>query len=305
MLVARANAKINLGTEILGRRPDGFHEVVTVLQQVNFGDRLTFQESSDLSLTTTEPALMTETNLVWRAASSFRALVDTYRGAAIHLEKVVPLAAGLGGGSADAAVTLLALNNLWQLNQPMESLATVAKSLGSDVPFFLRGGTQLATGRGDVLEPLPTPLFWAVLVITRASVGDKTRRLYEALRPADYTDGGQTMLAATCLRFGRPIDYRKARSGFQRVTLDLFPDLEATFDAVEADGGTPIVCGAGPTVMSLHGGESEAETLAGRLRRRGLEARVVQPVPPDDWRRCDSMSQQIQPSDRPERIDRS
>src|ERR1700679_706743 len=143
--------KVNLLLNILGRRPDGFHEIETVMQPVNFCDELYFERGGNsVELSCSEKSLPTDSkNLVHRAATAFLAAAKISEGVKIHLEKKIPLAAGLGGGSGNAATTLLGLNELF--NQPLatEKLCEIAAALGSDIPFFLQNKTALATRRGE------------------------------------------------------------------------------------------------------------------------------------------------------------
>jgi 4-diphosphocytidyl-2-C-methyl-D-erythritol kinase len=283
VLVARANGKVNLGLEIIGRRPDGYHDIVTIIQEIDLSDRLTFRMSDSINLSANVPALVDDTNLVLRAANLLRATTDKPLGSAIALEKQIPVAAGLGGGSADAAVTFLALNRLWRLGMSYDDLVRLARTIGADVAFFLAGGTQLATGRGDVLEPLPTPPLWAVLVVETAVVHEKTKQLYGSLCADDFTDGSRTLQMADDLRHGRLVNYCQLISGFQRVSFDCFPALRGVFDAVAAAGGLPLLCGAGPTVMSLHDDIASANQVVSSLDKNGYQARLVTSVAPHSW----------------------
>ena len=150
-------AKVNLTLEVLGKRNDGYHEIASVMQAINLCDRLTFSIADDLSLITDTPGLDTKDNLVYRAASLLNDKTGVSAGAEIHLCKGIPVAAGLGGGSSDAAATLLGLNRLWGLHLARDELEELAAQLGSDVPFFLAGGAALAEGRGERITPLPSP----------------------------------------------------------------------------------------------------------------------------------------------------
>lgn len=275
ILHARAPAKINLGLEILGRRADGFHEVRTILQTVALADDLTFADAADLSLDCAPSLGPTERNLVLRAARLLQARTGVSRGATISLRKSIPVAAGLGGGSSDAAATLRGLSRLWGLDLSDDDLADLAGALGSDVPFFLRGGAQLATGRGEHLEPLPSARLWVVLVTITADVPDKTRGLYAAIRPEDWTSGSRVTSLAARLRLGGRLDGEELVSGFKRATSELFPEVGRAFDLVARAGGTPSLCGAGPSVLSLHPREAEARAVAGAAGRLGLNARVT------------------------------
>jgi 4-diphosphocytidyl-2-C-methyl-D-erythritol kinase len=285
VLVVRANAKINLGLEILGRRSDGYHEVVTILQEIDLADTLTFLGAPSLQFTCDVPELSSEANLVPRAARRLQELTGVSRGAAIHLHKSIPSAAGLGGGSADAAATLIGLNQLWGLNLRVPELADVARELGTDVAFFLRGGTQLATGRGGDLDPVPTGDLWAVLVAVAAGIPDKTRCLYAALRPADWSDGQSVRTAAESLRRDRSIP-PVLPSGFARATRELFPATREAFEALRDSGAEPILCGAGPTVMTLHRRQIEAVRVADTARQRGYAPLVVRSMPASSRLSC-------------------
>jgi 4-diphosphocytidyl-2-C-methyl-D-erythritol kinase len=155
-----APAKINLGLRVLGKRPDGFHAIQTILQMLDFCDWLTFcpQDADTIRLTCIPSVLPTDdSNLVVRAARLLKQTFHVQQGVEITLDKRIPIAAGLGGGSSDAATTLLVLNHLWQLHHPRVALHPLAAQLGSDVPFFLEGPTAYAYGRGEVLSPVASP----------------------------------------------------------------------------------------------------------------------------------------------------
>ncbi len=178
-----AFAKINLSLEVVGRRPDGYHELRTVFQTVSLADTLHFSrlETSDIRLECDRPELATdERNLVVRAARALQAAAGVTRGAAIRLEKRIPMEAGLGGGSSDAGATLLALRRLWNATVPDETLLGIAASLGADVPFFLYGGTALGTGRGDIIEPLPD-VEVPVLLLVNPKVAVPTAPVFRSL----------------------------------------------------------------------------------------------------------------------------
>src|SRR6516225_3847308 len=155
-LEKKSPCKVNLILNILGKRADGFHELETVMQPVNVCDEMTFERAgSGLQLTCNHPELPVESkNLVHRAASSFLAAANVSEGVRIHLEKHLPLAGGIGGGSANAAVTFSALNELFGAPLPLAKLHELAAALGSDVPFFVYGKPALATGRGEKVQTL-------------------------------------------------------------------------------------------------------------------------------------------------------
>ncbi|HOT96803.1 MAG TPA: 4-(cytidine 5'-diphospho)-2-C-methyl-D-erythritol kinase [bacterium] len=162
-----AYAKINLGLRILGRRADGYHEVETIYQQISVRDVLSIAaQPSGIVVGCTDPTLPVDgENLAGRAAALLRQHAGVAQGCNIQIQKNIPVGAGLGGGSSDAATALVALNQIWEIGWPLERLAPLAAELGSDVPFFLRGGCALGRGRGEILEPLQLPQgWWGVLV---------------------------------------------------------------------------------------------------------------------------------------------
>ena len=155
-LTQRAPAKINLGLHVLRERPDGNHDIETILHRIDWADTVTAAPAETLSLTCSDSALPTdESNLCLQAAHRLADAFDVTEGAELHLEKQVPYGAGLGSGSSDAAATLRLLARLWDLNPPPEALHEIGKAIGTDVPFFLQDApAAYATGRGDVLSPL-------------------------------------------------------------------------------------------------------------------------------------------------------
>ncbi len=177
-----AHAKINLGLEVGAARADGYHEIRSVLQSIALCDVLDVAPKEEgILLTCSDPSLGTgEDNLVMRAARTLQRTYGCNRGARIHLHKQIPMQAGLGGGSSDAAVTLLALADLWRLPATSSDLRVLARDLGSDVPFFLVGGTALAVGRGEEVYPLPDSPPMHLLVVPTGT-GMSTGRAYSLI----------------------------------------------------------------------------------------------------------------------------
>ena len=207
----RAPAKINLSLEVLGRRPDGYHEVRSVLQAVDLADWVEIEEADALTLhVEPEGAAPAEENLVLNAAQLLRGATGATRGAAITLRKQIPVAAGLGGGSSDAAAALLGLGRLWALDLDQAQLGALAARLGSDVPFFLGGATALASGRGEQLEELPAPVERFAVIVTPTTGGDerKTARMYGLLDSRAYSDGSRTAETARRIHAGEPVGRR-------------------------------------------------------------------------------------------------
>ncbi|MBI1807643.1 MAG: 4-(cytidine 5'-diphospho)-2-C-methyl-D-erythritol kinase [Ignavibacteria bacterium] len=166
MISLKAYAKINLGLRILGKRKDGYHEIETIFHRVNVFDEIEIELASVISLACSDPALpIDKRNLCIRAVRLLQRECNIKQGVQISLKKNIPVGAGLGGGSSDAAATLLALVKWWNINISHERLNAIALQLGSDVPYFLKEGTAYATGRGEVLEYFDLDIpYWIVLV---------------------------------------------------------------------------------------------------------------------------------------------
>ncbi|MBQ6712403.1 MAG: 4-(cytidine 5'-diphospho)-2-C-methyl-D-erythritol kinase, partial [Selenomonadales bacterium] len=182
MITKYAKAKVNLTLDILGKRDDGYHEVEMIMQSIDLADIVTLEDAEDIIVETDLAELADDrTNLAYRAAELLR---DTYgegRGAHIRIEKKIPLAAGLAGGSSDAAAVLLGLNELWKLGLDIDKLTALGARLGSDVPFCMIGGTMLAKGRGEVLARVPS-LGAYPLVLVKPPLGVSTAAAYGGYR---------------------------------------------------------------------------------------------------------------------------
>lgn len=172
-----APAKINLFLHITGRRADGYHQLQTLFQLLDYGDQLNFQRRDDatISLSPAHPAIAEKDNLVYRAAQALQQQAQQHRpghnyGVSIHLSKRLPLGGGLGGGSSDAATTLIGLNQLWQLNFSRQQLAAIGLKLGADVPVFIHGRTAWAEGIGEILSPVDMAECWYLVLAPNAEV---------------------------------------------------------------------------------------------------------------------------------------
>ena len=275
-LTIHANAKINLTLEVLGRREDGYHEIASVMQTIGLFDELRFAPSDQLTLHCNLPELEDRTNLVLRAAELLKVHAGYPGGAEIYLDKHIPLASGLGGGSSDAAATLVALNQLWGLDLGHEDLLQLAAALGSDVPFFLRGGTALAEGRGEKITPLPPmcqPQKEMVLLVPPVALPNKTATMYGRLTPELYTDGRATRRLQRCLDEGERPSWAHLFNVFSFVAAFDFDANTEAFDSnilnyrrAMLDAGAPFVflAGSGPALFTFGG-----QVVAERLRAKG------------------------------------
>lgn len=278
-----APAKLNLTFEVLGKRGDGYHEVKTVMQTVGLSDRLVIEHCPSLQVECDSPELSGEINLVWKAAEALARSRGVQPRARIRLQKRIPIAMGLGGGSSDAASALSALNELWELSASFEELASVAAEVGSDVSFFLWGGTALAEGRGEIISPLPPlPPFNLTLVFPDLAISDKTRRMYSRLTPANYSDGGVTRLLVQLLVGGQYVP-EAIRGCVYNVFHDIaeweFPVLSEMRRAVRERGGPELhLCGAGPAMFAIPSAEMDHRAVAEALQPMGAGVYLVTTV---------------------------
>lgn len=276
ILHAIAPAKVNLTLEVLRRRDDGYHDVRTILQTIELHDEITAADSPR------PDQLPQKYELVTRAAEAILRRAGRDLAPSLRITKRIPLAAGLGGGSTDAAATLRLLNRHGSLGLDDEALHEIAASLGSDVPFFLRGGTALGEGRGEIITPLPdAPPAWIVLLVPGLVLEDKTRRMYAALEPDDFSDGSRTQALADHLRAGGPLDDLLLHNAFERAAHEMFRGLDTYRDWMQQAGARRVhLSGAGPALFALTTGEPEARAIRARMNRarRGERVHVLRTV---------------------------
>lgn len=273
-LVARAYAKVNLGLEILGKRDDGYHELRTILQTVELHDELSFRrEGEGITLTTNDAAIgVGPENLVHRAATLLAETASTPGlGATIHVEKNVPAGKGLGGGSADAAVTLLALDALWDLHTPTRDLHHLAASIGMDVPFFLYGGTALAVGRGDEVYPLAIGGDWPIVLIL-PDFSISTAAAYSSLiltKPRSGLTLQHFVWRSPSVRdrLGTLVNQFEGATGSYASKIEEYKRVLLDRGAIAA-----MMSGSGSAVFGVFQDEHSAQSVAKSLTREGLSA---------------------------------
>jgi 4-diphosphocytidyl-2-C-methyl-D-erythritol kinase len=270
-LVLRTSAKVNLALEVLGKRGDGYHEIATVLQAVDLFDRLTVDPDETLSLNTDDPELPTDDgNLVMRAARLLQKAAGVDRGARLRLYKRIPVAAGLGGGSSDAAAALTGLNRLWGLRWPRPRLQELAVELGMDVPFFLGTGRAVARGRGEQLATLPGGGGYAlVLVNPRAPLS--TKEVYGRVPVGWHAEPTGTERVIEALR-RRNVGVLAAAltNNLERVVEPVLPVIGRMKAALLAAGALgAIMSGSGPTVFGLARSLDHARQIRSRISRAG------------------------------------
>jgi 4-diphosphocytidyl-2-C-methyl-D-erythritol kinase len=281
ILTRRAYAKINLCLEIIGRREDNYHDITSVMQLVDLGDTLTLSPADELTLICDDPRLSAEgsENLALKAGRLLREAGGVVSGAHIELQKRIPPAAGLGGGSSDAAATLSGLSELWGLRPASEDLVNIAMQLGSDVPFFLEGPTALVEGRGERVTRIPSPPpGWAVLVSPQYDLRDKTKRLYESLVRSDMSEGIVTHQLIAALIAGEFPRSSLLFNAFERAASSVFDGLDRVRGTVTRASGRDVhLSGSGPTLYTLFEGreQSLAQHLHEKLETAGLRTFVA------------------------------
>ncbi|HKB01610.1 MAG TPA: 4-(cytidine 5'-diphospho)-2-C-methyl-D-erythritol kinase [Gemmataceae bacterium] len=264
-----APAKVNLFLEVLGKRANGYHDIATLMAAVDLTDELDFRpsESGDLSLTCDDPRLLTgPENLVLKAATRLRDSTGCTAGATIRLAKRIPVAAGLGGGSSDAAATLVGLNELWKLGLSPAALARLGAEIGSDVPFFLSESAAWCTGRGEVVTPAPVgrPLD---LVLVKPPEGLQTAEVYRRVRvPASPQDGAAAraaLAAGDVEALGRALHNRLQEPAFELAPT--VADWHRRLQATSAAGC--LVSGSGSCLFALCRSPAEARRVHDDLSR--------------------------------------
>ena len=252
-----APAKLNLTLEITGRRPDGYHDIVTIMQTIDLADSVRLNEAPALQVEVSgaeQQGVPAEgpRNLAFKAAQALATAAGISNpGVLIELDKNIPAGMGLGGGSSDAAAVLRGLCQHWRLDLDAAVLNEVAASVGSDVPFFLHGGSALVTGRGERIDllpdvaPLTLTLFGATL-----EVEDKTRRMYATLTAADFTDGRRSYAVADSIRGGLPIADASYYNAFDRHIGTIAESLAQAMTLCREAGFTVIASGSGPSFFA-------------------------------------------------------
>lgn len=264
-------AKINLTLRVLGRREDGYHELDTVFQTISLHDELTFDARDDARLELNCDAHgipSDETNLVHRAAVALRERYGVRRGARVELHKKIPAGGGLGGGSSNAAVALMGLARLWEIETERRTLAEIGAALGADVPFFLIGGTALGMGRGTDIHPLADVPQKYLLLIT-PDINVSTVEAYKSLNAPALTKP-LSPANLTVSRVQAEISgslHAVLENDFERVIYRLYPEIErARTSLVAAGASRALLSGSGASVFALFDSLDEREGARGRLQ---------------------------------------
>lgn len=278
MLYVKAPAKINLTLDVLYKRPDNYHEVEMIMTTVDLADRIGLESREDGQI---KIALKDnfvpddQRNFAYQAAELIKNTYGIKEGVTISIEKEIPIAAGLAGGSSDAAATLRGLNELWNLKLSLDELAGLGAKIGSDVSFCVYGGTALATGRGEIIEELPAPpTCWVVLA--KPKIGVSTADVYGGLK----IEGLQHPNTKQMIRAIETNDYelmcKSLGNVLETVTFNLHPEVVTIKEQMQRFGAdAALMSGSGPTVFGIVENEARVSRIYNGLRGFCEEVYVV------------------------------
>ena len=271
-------AKVNWRLHVLGRRADGLHEIRTIFQTITLNDKLTFAARDDDRLLLTSDSTdipLDESNLVLRAAAALRNKRGVKSGASIHLKKNIPVEGGLGGGSSNAAIALLGLTHLWEIETSKQELEEIGASLGADVPFFLTGGTALGTGLGTEIQPISEAVAEYMLIV-KPQAKVSTAEAYKALNCPALTKVESDIILSISRADGQfPDSYPDAlHNDFEPVVFHLKPEIERAHDALLRQGArNALLAGSGSSVFGVFD-KREAQERAIETLKKEREWRI-------------------------------
>lgn len=277
-LTRKAYAKINLGLDVLRRREDGYHEVKMIMQTVAIYDTLTFlkRKTPGICLKVDKKELSEDKdNLIYRAAELLMEKAKVQEGVEIHLEKRIPIAAGMAGGSTDAAAAFHGINELFGLGYSLEELQALGVTLGADIPYCLAGGTAISEGIGEVLTPLPMPP-QCTLVVAKPDINVSTKFVYENLHADTLTCHPDIDGMAEAIKAGsmRGITDRLGNV-LETVTVREYPIIEKIKELMLAEGAAgALMSGSGPTVFGIFDEEEQAKKAAALIEEKQLAGQV-------------------------------
>lgn len=279
----QAFAKINLGLDVLGKREDGYHEVRMIMQTIRMYDQLDMRKSVEpgIHLTTNKKYIpVDENNLVWRAAKLMMDTCGIMEGVSIHLHKVIPVAAGMAGGSSDAAATLVGMNRLFHCGLSKEKLMELGVQIGADVPYCVLRGTALAEGIGEKLTVLPPmPDCW--ILIGKPGISVSTKYVYTTLDLNTDTVHPDIDGMKKALKDGNLYGITERMGNvLQDVTIPAYPEVERIKEQMKTLGAVnAMMSGSGPTVFGIFDNEEKAQEACQKLRESGSCQQVFLTVP--------------------------
>lgn len=275
-------AKINLFLRVFGKRADGFHEICTIFQTVSLCDYLTFSEADDdITLTCSDDKIpINDENLIVKAGKALREKFDIEKGAKIHLEKHIPAPGGLGGGSSNAAIALLALVNLWNITIDFEELRAIGKTLGSDVPFFFCGGTALGTGRGTEIFSLEDFRENYVL-IAAPKIDISTGKAFARLSAPDLTNKSSKSILQICREEVNSLYLRQSAltNDFERVIFEIEPEIREIKEKLFFCGAKrALLSGSGASVFGIFDTNEQRQNALKSLQRKNCRLFAAETV---------------------------
>ena len=274
----KARAKINLGLDVVRKREDGYHEVRMIMQMINLYDRITLRRSTEpgIRVTTNLPYLpVNDDNLVYRAAKLLMEEFKVTEGAEIELQKYIPVAAGMAGGSSDAAAVMVGVNRIFHLGLTKKQLMERGVKIGADVPFCIMRGTALAEGIGEVLTPLPA-MPHCSLVIAKPKIHVSTKFVYGNLKASELKEHPDIDGQVQALREGS-LEQLVAKMGnvLETVTVPAYPVIdEIKRTMLKNDAMGAMMSGSGPTVFGVFEREERAQEVCRLLKKEGAAKQV-------------------------------
>lgn len=264
-------AKVNLHLRVIGKRDDGFHELCTVFQTVSLADSLTFSPANEIEFSCDHLRIPTgDENIVVRAANALRKRFAVRAGAALRLEKRIPSPGGLGGGSSNAAVTMIGLSKLWNLAPTAEDMQELASELGSDVPFFLHGGTAIGTGRGEIIEPA-ADFDVKFLMVVAPDVEIRTSDAFAALNAPNLTKSESDNILNVCRFELESADFRSTalRNDFETGIFAAYPEIGRVKNALfDLGAKQAMMSGSGASVFGIFDKEETRQAAMKALDRK-------------------------------------
>lgn len=282
LYTVKAYAKVNLGLDVTGKLPNGYHQVKMIMQTVGIYDELTLERASEgISLTTDSGELPTDgNNLICRAVRLMQEKYGIQEGVRVHLRKRIPIAAGMAGGSTDAAAAMKGMNRLFDLGVKQEELMREAVAIGADVPYCVMGGTALAEGIGEKLTPLP-PLPQMFLLVAKPDINVSTKYVYEHLDAAESLRHPDIDGMAAAIRAGE-ISGILERMGnvLETVTIPAYPVVEVIKTRMRELGArNSLMSGSGPTVFGVFFKKEDAEKAYESIKEEGLAKQLFVTTP--------------------------
>ena len=278
MLYIKATAKINLTLDVLYKRPDNYHEVEMIMTTVDLADRIGLEPRQDglIKIMSADRYVPDDNrNFAYQAAQLLKDLYNIDEGVTIHIEKEIPIAAGLAGGSSDAAATLRGLNELWNLELSLDELAELGAKIGSDVSFCVYGGTALATGRGTHIQEIAAPPA-CFIVLAKPKIGVSTSEVYGNLKIDEIEHPNTKQMIHAIETQNYELICESVGNVLESVTFKLYPEVVTIKEQMQRFGADAVLMsGSGPTVFGLVDTESRAQRIYNGLRGFCEEVYVV------------------------------